>query len=175
MDETRETRKRNEEIARKFALIDSSFLSFTSISELCENLILLVEEEFAIPFVWLTLIDSPETAFLRGEIVVSPIVRDRLNIVSTEEFHDLAGDQTAPVLNNSDLQPFYKLLPEREKYLIRSIAVAPFRIEEIPAGSLNLGDHSPLRYQPDMDTTLLNHLMKRFSERLTHLLRISRS
>jgi uncharacterized protein YigA (DUF484 family) len=54
--------------------------------------------------------------------------------------------------------------------MIRSIAVAPINLHGYVIGSINHADPSPKRYRPGMDTTMLEHLMAVFSQRLSELL-----
>jgi uncharacterized protein YigA (DUF484 family) len=72
---------------------------------------------------------------------------------------NIIGESAKPVLVNNDLKPFYKLLPRKKKFFIKSIAIAPIIVNNEIIGSINLGDFSNLRYQPGMDTGLLEQLV----------------
>jgi uncharacterized protein YigA (DUF484 family) len=170
MDDWQETMRRNEEIAEKFRRIEEDILAADSAVALLEALLEKIEEEFAIPFVWLSLVDRSDlSAFLR-RIETSPFLRDRINVIDEEIFLALIGGRAAPVLANAELKPFYRLLPRQNKYLIRSIALAPLTMGETIIGSINHGDPSDLRYQPGMDTTLLGRLAAQVSTRLEQML-----
>jgi len=82
----------------------------------------------------------------------------KLNIIEPEAFRSLIGSGTRPVLINGDLTPYYKLFPDHEKYLVRSLALIPLRQEADIIGSLNCGDYAPERYHPGMDVSLLERL-----------------
>lgn len=157
--------KINEEIARKFQTVGLRLEGCRSAPELFETLIAEVEQQFAIPFVWLTLIRLPETAALQKELKASRL-RDRLSLVTDEAFCEIVPPGAGPLLINGDLRPFFRLLPPSRKYFIRSLAVSPLLFQGKPIGSLNQGDSSPTRYDPLMDTTLLTALARGVSERL---------
>jgi uncharacterized protein YigA (DUF484 family) len=169
MDERRETQRRNELIAEKFRRIEEEVASVSTVRELFETLLWKLEEEFSIPFVWLSLVDEPEAAWLVRALQTSDIIRHRLNLVGRQELLHLLGGQTAPLLANEALKPYYRLLPEQNKYLIRSLAVAPLATQAGLVGSINHGDPSALRYRPGMDTTLLGQMAAKVGERLEAL------
>jgi len=111
------------------------------------------------------------TVPLRLSVEVSPLLRERLNIIDRPSFELLTGGRRVPLLVNRDLRPFYRLFPQH-KYLLRSLALAPFDLGKDVVGSLNHGDPSPKRYAPELDTLLLESLMSVISRRLTELLRV---
>jgi GAF domain-containing protein len=155
----------NEEIARKFQSVELRLAGCRTAIELFETLLVEIQREFAIPFVWLTLIRLPETAALREELEASEL-RDRLSVVADEVFREIVPAGAGPLLVNGDLRPFFRLLPPSRKYLIRSLAVSPLLFHGKTIGSLNQGDSSPTRYDPLMDATLLTGLARSVSEGL---------
>jgi uncharacterized protein YigA (DUF484 family) len=72
------------------------------------------------------------------------------------------------------MKPFYKLLPRNKKYFIKSLAIAPITLKGEIIGSINHGDSSNLRYQPGMDTSLLEKLAANVSARLANIMRAQR-
>jgi len=170
--------KKNEEIAMKFSKIETKISSASSASELFEALLPGIEEEFAIPFVWLSLVANGkglprikrEVSSLVETLYSSEIFQDRLNIIEQAVFLDLIAHDTVPVLANGDLKPFYKLFPQSKKFLIKSLAIAPLALEGDIIGSLNHGDFSRLRYQPGMDTSLLRRLATKVSSCLSNIM-----
>ncbi len=162
--------KVNDEIARRFAMIEANLALCQSAVELFERLLTDLKESFGIPFVWLTLIRSPETKPLLKAIEASELLRDHLNRLSPEVFQEILPDPSKPLLVSGDLRPFFRMLPPARKFFIRSLAVSPLMLRGHLIGSLNHGDASPTRYEPGLDTTLIEHLSRRVSVRLDECL-----
>jgi uncharacterized protein YigA (DUF484 family) len=171
MDEASETIRKNKEIAEKFVRIEAELPLFSELKELFEKLLMRLQEEFAIPFVWLSIINRPEVSGLVQSLTASEILRDRLNIIDEAPFLELASLGTTPVLANEELHPFYRLFPKNKKFFIKSIAIAPITLDGQIIGSINYGDAARLRYEPGMDTSLLQHLTGAVSSCLTGLLK----
>ncbi|MBN1546643.1 MAG: DUF484 family protein [Syntrophaceae bacterium] len=170
MADTWNVKKVNEELLRKFQKIQAELFSCETVTELCEKLLLQMGEEFNIPFVWMTLIDEPATNYLKSELALSPYLTERMNLINREIFTEIVGKGTTPVLANENVTPFYRLLPGSTKYFIKSFAICPLAFGNTVMGSLNCGDPSAMRYQPGMDTTLLNNLMDKVSTRLAYFI-----
>ena len=170
MNSINDIREKNEEIARKFIRIETSLPSFADPKELFEKVLIQIEEEFDIPFVWISVINRRHLTDMIRSLRTSIILKDRINIIDEATFFSLIADGAKPVLANDGLNPFFKLLPRKKKYFIRSLAVAPLTLQQDIIGSLNLGDFSGLRYQPDMDTNLLRRLASNISIRLSEIL-----
>jgi len=150
--------KHNEEIARKFFQVEVTILSVLDFKDLFEQLLTEIREKFAIPHVWITLTEEGELAPLIPMLFDSDVVRQRLSVVPRNTLLSLIGSGLKPILANQDLSSFYRLFPDHEKYLIRSLALAPLTLNGEAVGTLNMGDPSPERYSPGMDTTLLKRL-----------------
>ena len=162
--------KINEGITRKFRKIEARLALRRSAVELFEALLADIQTEFGIPFVWLSLIRIPEITVLQKNLEASPLLQDRLNLIEKAPFLAVVPDGAPPLLVSGDLRPFFRLLPPNRKYFIRSLVVSPLTLHGRLIGSLNQGDSSPERYTPGMDTTLLIHLARSVSDRLSHLL-----
>lgn len=159
----------NEIIAERFKKIEAGVEAAETIPGLFENLIDGIENEFTVPFVWLTLIDHETAAPVLHEIKSSDLLKSRLSVVSKELFDNILPGGMKPVLANQNLQLFYRLLPHSRKYFIRSIAVAPFALDGQIIGSWNNGDADINRYEPDMKTDLIESLAGKLSAQLTRL------
>jgi diguanylate cyclase (GGDEF)-like protein len=168
----------NEEIAKKFFEIEAGILSVGSFKDLFEKLLLLIEDKFAIPHVWITMVRENDVSHLIEALESSDVLRERLSVVKRKVFLKLINEKGSPVLVNEDLKPFYALLPKNQKYFAKSLAVVPIIFDGELIGSLNLGDFSESRFQPDMDTFFLSELAVKISiclsnvtarERLTYL------
>jgi uncharacterized protein YigA (DUF484 family) len=175
MHEAPETIKRNKEIAERFARIEAELPLFSEPGELFEKLLLRLHEEFAVPFVWLSIVNRQDAGSLVQALKASRILADRLNFIDEAPFLELASQGEKPVLANMDLHPFYRLFPKNKKFFIKSIAVAPIMFDGQVIGSINYGDAEKKRYEPGMDTSLLRHLTGEVSTCLTRLLKANPS
>lgn len=169
MDETDEIRRLNLEVSLKFSKIEVHICHAKSITELFETLFAGIEKEFAVPFVWLTLLDSPANAPIIAAVQSSVLLKDRLNLITKDSFEHIVPGGLQPVLANKELLPYYKLLPPANKFFVKSLAIIPLQVCDEIAGSWNNGDAVSDRYMPDMDTGLLQKLGQKISRRLTEL------
>jgi uncharacterized protein YigA (DUF484 family) len=170
MDEHADILKKNEEIAKKINKIEKNLPSFLNARDLFEKLLIQIEEEFGIPFVWISVATETDFASLIQLLRASHIIKERLNIIDRVTFLSIIADSTKPILVNNDLKPFYKLLPRKKKFFIKSLAIAPIIVNSEIIGSINLGDYSNLRYQPGMDTELLEKLVSNVSTCLSNFM-----
>ena len=175
MDEASETIRKNKEIGDRFTRIEAELPLFSDPGELFEKLLVRLHEEFAVPFVWLSIVNRPDMGGFIQPLKNSEILADRLNIIDEILFFELASQGETPVLANKDLHPFYRLFPKNKKFFIKSIAVAPITLDGRIVGSINYGDASSMRYEPGMDTSLLQHLTGAVSSCLTRLLKTNAS
>jgi len=172
MEQTGETKRINETIAETFSRIEASLPAAGDADAVLAHVLRELQEAFAIPFAWLSLISRPETEAWRPALTQSPFLGTRLNEIDPAAFTELVGEGITPVLANNDLKPFYRLLPQSNRYFIKSIAVAPLAPRGLTVGSLNFGDASPARYHPELDTSLLGRLAAAVSRRLEGMLPI---
>lgn len=150
--------KRNEEIERKFFDVEVRILSILHFKDLFENLLTEIRRTFDIPYVWLSLMKENHVVHLIRQLETSGMLDKKLNIIEPEAFRSLMGNGVRPVLINGDVTRYYKLFPDHEKYLVRSLALIPLRQGTDIIGSLNCGDCAPERYHPGMDVSLLERL-----------------
>jgi len=153
----------NEEIAKKLFEIEVSILSISNFKDLFEKLLLLIEEKFGIPHVWISIISENDISHLLEALESSKLLKERLNIVERAVFLNLVKDKKIPMLVNTYLRPFYRLLPKNEKYFAKSLAIVPLILDGEVIGSLNLGDFSGFRFQPNMDTFFLSQISVKIS------------
>jgi len=169
MTDQNEYLKANAEITRRFTRLELSLTSYQSRLNLFEGLLLQIKQEFEIPYVWFTLIDSPDRSELIGLMKLSPFLLERQNLTEKNNFTRLVGPGATPLLANGDLKPYYVFLPPKVKYFMRSLCIAPMSCRGEVIGSFNHADYCPYRYRPRMDCTLLEDLMKKISARFTEL------
>jgi uncharacterized protein YigA (DUF484 family) len=166
MSNSGETKRVNEAIQETFSRIEDALSGAADIGELITYVLQELQEAFNIPFAWFSLVDRPETTDWKEKLDKSPFLRGRLNQIDGTAFSELAVKGTDPVLANGDLKPFYRLLPQSNKYFIKSIAMTPITMNGVLIGSLNFGDTAPTRYHAEMDTSLLAHLAAAVSNNL---------
>lgn len=157
------TLKHNEEIAGKFREIEASILSILNFKDLCEKLLSEISGKFDIPLVWLSIVDeSPISEYMKA-IENSDVLRTQTKFVSGNRFQSLIAGSLRPILANEQLDRFSDLYPDRIPFQPGSIAIAPLSLDGRIVGSLNQGDSNPKRFEPGIDTTLLEHLALKLS------------
>lgn len=169
-DELLENITINEGIAKKLFEIEVVILSISNFKDLFEKLLLLIEEKFRIPHVWISIISGNDISDLLKALESSQLLKERLNIVKKDVFLNLINNEKSPILVNSYLRPFYQLLPKNEKYFAKSLAIMPLVLDGNVIGSLNLGDFSGFRFQPSMDTFFLSQISVKISICLSNVI-----
>jgi diguanylate cyclase (GGDEF)-like protein len=155
--------KENDRLTRKFYEIETRVLSILNFKDLFEVLLTEIQDKFSIPYVWITLIEQSEPSNLIKALETSEALRERINVVSRETYESLVGDGIKPKLVNADLKPYFRLLPPKRKFFIKSLAMIPLSLDGQMIGSLNQADFSQKRYQPGIDTSLLEVLAVKVS------------
>jgi diguanylate cyclase (GGDEF)-like protein len=153
----------NEKITKKFTEIETSILTILNFKDLFEMLLTQIQEKFNVPYVWITMIDNCEISNLLKNIKTSTILKERINIVDRDKFIKLTGAPNASILANQNLRPYFKLLPPKKKFFIKSLAIVPLFLDGEMIGSLNQADFSKGRFKPGIDTSSLDQLGLRVS------------
>ena len=153
----------NEEIARKFFEIEKSILAILNYTDLFEFLLTEIRKKFRVPYVWISVIEKSEVSRFIQSLESSELLRERMNVIDKKNFMELVGSTTTPLLVNDNLKPYYQLLPKNRKYFIKSLAIAPITLDGEIIGSLNQADISRVRFQPGIDTSLLERLAVKVS------------
>jgi diguanylate cyclase (GGDEF)-like protein len=148
----------NEKISKKFQKVETRILTILNFTDLFEVLLTEIRNEFQVPYVWITMIRNSEVSSLIESLGKSDMLKEHINIVSKHFFLDLVGDQKTPTLINTNLKPYFKLLPRNKKFFIKSLAVVPITLDGQVIGSLNQADSFATRFQPGIDTSLLEQL-----------------
>ena len=157
------TLRHNEQIVRKLFDIESSILGTTRFRDLFENLLAQIEQQFAIPHVWLTLVHAEAITSLIADLQQSTQTRNHLVIIDQRSFGALTNDSSEPLLVNSGLDRYSPLVPPAFRGSLGSMAIAPIRFEGRIIGSFNQGDSNPGRFSPDKDTFFLRQLAVKVS------------
>lgn len=158
IDELLATLRHNEQIVRKLFDIESSILGTTRFRDLFENLLAQIEQQFAIPHAWLTLVHDEAITNLVADLQQSPQTRNHLVVIDERSFRALAGDGDTPLLLNTNLDRYAPLVPPAFRGSLGSMAIAPIRFEGRIIGSFNQGDADRGRFSPDKDTFFLRQL-----------------
>ncbi len=160
--------KQNEDTARKFHEIEISILSVLNFQNLCESLLTKVSNIFDIPLVWLSIIeDNPVAKYIKS-IDNSNIVKSKTSFLSRNDFIQIIKipvsldmpeiGSIAPLLINTNIEAFDKFYPVNFPQKIASLAIVPITLDGKLIGSLNLADTDSKRFEPGMDTNLLEQL-----------------
>ena len=160
----------NTKIATGFGIIEDKLAAAKNIAELFEILFTGIEEEFQVPFVWLTVANTKKNLPFIEAAQSSGFLKDRLNVVKPDFFREIFSSGLKPVLVNKNLTNYYRLFPENRKYFVKSLALVPFKINGELTGSWNNGDAVQSRYTPEMETNLLQKLARLISARLDELI-----
>jgi diguanylate cyclase (GGDEF)-like protein len=155
--------RHNEEIARKFFEIEKKILTILNYTDLFEVLLTEIRKKFRVPYVWISIIEKSEVSSFIQSLEASDLLKNRLNTIDKNTFTELVGTDTTPLLINENLKPYLKMLPKNRKYSIRSLAIAPITLDGEIIGSLNQADISKVRFQPGIDTSLLEQLAVKVS------------
>jgi uncharacterized protein YigA (DUF484 family) len=169
MNKEEEIKRVNEEIAERFSRIEAKLSAIHDFAGLFETLFTSIEEEFGVPFVWLSLIDTESNAKIIAALKLSAPLRNRLSVVKPELLEEIFSAGYKPFLVNENLRPYFKLFPSSNKYFIKSLAIVPLQINEKIVGSWNNGDALANRYSPEMETGLLEKFAQMISRRLTEI------
>ncbi len=156
--------KENDLVATRFHKVERDILSVLNFKDFFETLLTELVKTFSIPYVWISVVEGSELEeAIANSSDDSWILTERHNIIKESLFKGLIGTQTKPLLINSELKPYYKLFPEGKAYAVKSLAIAPITLDGVVVGSLNQGDSDIMRYEPGMDTGLLEQLAIKIS------------
>jgi diguanylate cyclase (GGDEF)-like protein len=157
------TLKHNEEIAGKFREIEASILSILNFKDLCEQLLSEISGKFDIPLVWLSIVEESPIFEYISAIENSEVLKSQTKFISEPRFRRLISENLQPILANEELHRFRFLYPDHIPFQPKSVAIAPLSLDGRIVGSLNQGDTDPKRFEPGIDTTLLEHLALKLS------------
>lgn len=153
----------NEKIAHRFFEIEKRILRVLNFTDFFEVLLAEIRRQFKVPYAWITLIENSEIEEFIQTLEISDQLRAQLNIANRATFEDLVGTHMTPLLVNHGLKPYRLLLPHDRNYAVKSIAIAPISLDGKIIGSLNQADISHRRFQPGIDTSLLEQLAVKVS------------
>lgn len=150
--------KENEETAHKFNKIEISILSILNFNDFFERLLYEISDKFSIPHIWISIIQESTIAKQLKEHNESERLKTALAFVSKKTFLSIIQNQLTPQLANENLGIYKALMPEVSDFTIGSIAIAPITLDGEIVGSINQVDVDPHRFEPGIDTSLLEQL-----------------
>jgi diguanylate cyclase (GGDEF)-like protein len=162
--------KENEKIAQKFNEIEISILSILNFQDFLEKLLLEIRDKFAIEHIWISIINESDIAKQLHGIQDSELLRTSTAFVPRESFLAVTRNRLHPILANENMSNFNCLIPEKPKYNLGSIAIAPLTLDGQVIGSINKADKDKKRFEPGIDTSLLEQLALKVSLCLSNVM-----
>ncbi len=150
--------KQNEIVARKFHEIEISILTILNFQDFVEKLLVEINSKFSIPYTWLSIIEESSISEYILNIKKSELLSTSTAFLAKEDFISITRNRLKPLLANKDLEQFNILIPKAAEYDFNSIAIAPITLDGEIVGSINQADRDIKRFEPGIDTTLLEQL-----------------
>lgn len=154
--------KKNEEIARKFNEIEISILSILNFEDFFERLLFQIADKFNIPHIWLSIIRESAICEQLKNSRESLNLKSAIAFVPHERFISMIKGPK-PVLANRNLTFFKDLMPHTLTEALGSLAIAPITLDGELVGSINQADVDIHRFEPGIDTSLLERLAHKVS------------
>ena len=155
--------KQNEEIAKKFNEIEVSILSILNFHDFFDRLLCEISDKFSIPYIWISMIQESAIARQLKSSKESQRLTSATVFVPQKTFLSIVGTRHVPLLANSNLEVYQELVPEISGYTFGSIAIAPISLDGEIVGSINQADKDPGRFEPGIDSSLLEQLAMKVS------------
>jgi len=155
--------KENEKIAKKFNEIEISILTILNFQDFLERLLFEIRNKFSIDYIWISIIEESDIAKQLHDIQDSELLRTSTAFVPEKKFLSMTQNSKRPLLANKNLDIFHPLVPEISPYEMGSIAIAPITLDGIVIGSINQADKNKDRFEPGIDTSLLEQLALKVS------------
>ncbi len=155
--------RENEQLAEKFHLLETRILSVLNFRDFFQELLEQIGKIFAIPHVWLSLIEDEPAAETIQRNTRTSRLRDRLNLITSANLQALYSYDDKSLLENADLAPYRILLPRKDKFLFKSLAMVPVTLDGKLIGTLNLADPSANRFHPGYNAVHLERLAVKVS------------
>ncbi len=155
--------KQNEIVARKFHEIEISILTVLNFHDFIEVLLFEISSKFSIAYTWISIIEESSITQYLQNVQNSGLLKKSTAFLSKEQFLKITRNRLRPLLANEKLNKFNALIPEASDYEIGSIAIAPITLDGEIVGSINQADKDVYRFEPGIDTSLLEQLALKVS------------
>ncbi len=155
--------KQNEIITRKFHETEISILTILNFQDFIEKLLSEISSNFSVPYTWVSIIEESLISKYLHNIQNSKLLQTSTAFLSKNEFSEITRNRLKPLLANKNIERFKALIPEASEYNIGSIAIAPITLDGEIVGSFNQADQNIFRFEPGIDTSLLEQLALKVS------------
>jgi diguanylate cyclase (GGDEF)-like protein len=155
--------KQNEIVARKFHEIEISILTILNFQDFIEKLLFEISSKFAVSYTWISIIEESSISQYFHNIQDSELLSTSTVFLSKSEFVEITQNRLKPLLFNDNLNVLNALIPKASNYNIGSIAIAPITMDGQIVGSFNQADQEIHRFEPGIDTSLLEQLALKVS------------
>lgn len=155
--------KHNEIIARKFHETEISILTILNFQDFIEKLLSEISSKFSVPFTWISIIEESTISKYLHNLQNSKLLQTSTAFLSKHDFSEITRSRLKPLLANNNLDRFKVMIPEASNYKIGSIAIAPITLDGEIVGSFNQADEDIYRFEPGIDTSLLEQLALKVS------------
>ncbi len=155
--------KHNEIVARKFHEIEISILTILNFRDFIEKLLFEISSKFSVSYTWISIIEESSISQYFHNIQDSELLSSSTAFLSKNEFKEITRNRLKPLLSNDKLNGLSALIPKAAKYDIGSIAIAPITMDGQIVGSFNQADQDTHRFEPGIDTSLLEQLALKVS------------
>lgn len=155
--------KQNEIIARKFHETEISILTILNFQDFIEKLLSEISSKFSVPYTWISIIEESSISKYLHNLQNSKLLETSTAFLSKADFSEITHNRLKPLLANKNIERFKAMIPEAAKYNIGSIAIAPITLDGEIVGSFNQADQNIFRFEPGIDTSLLEQLALKVS------------
>ncbi len=155
--------KQNEITARKFHEIEISILTILNFQDFIEKLLFEISSKFSVPYTWISIIEESRIAYYLRDANNSELLKTSTAFVSGKTFTEITRNRLKPILANRQVHLYKSLIPEASLFPIGSLAIAPITLDGEVVGSFNQADENIFRFEPGIDTSLLERLALKVS------------
>ncbi|OGR10025.1 MAG: hypothetical protein A2277_06780 [Desulfobacterales bacterium RIFOXYA12_FULL_46_15] len=155
--------KQNEITARRFHETEISILTILNFQDFIEKLLSEISSKFSVPYTWISIIEESSISKYFHNLQSSKRLQTSTAFLLKHEFSEITRNRLKPLLANKNIERFKVLIPEASEYTIGSIAIAPITLDGEIVGSFNQADHDIFRFEPGIDTSLLEQLALKVS------------
>lgn len=155
--------KHNEIVTRRFNEIENSILTILNFQDFIEKLLSEISNKFSVPYTWLSIIEESKISRYLHGIKNSELLSTSTAFLPKDAFLNITQNRLKPLLANKELGRFDPIIPQATDYDVGSIAMAPITLDGEIVGSINQADKDEHRFEPGIDSSLLEQLALKVS------------